>query len=128
MPPLLDVTVVLNSPMFMTTFTVVRRVNSVDDYGRTVVNEDRIELSGVIVPAGLNTQERPKEYATGRRSIAVYTQFRLRPQVDGSIPDLVLYRGDDYLVETVEDYTVFGAGFVQAYCTSQDLQDQPPED
>jgi hypothetical protein len=124
--PSLDVNVVLSSPYFMDTFTVVRRISEVNDQGRTATIELKIPTTGVVQPSGANTQERPKDYATGRKSCLVITQFRLRQQTQGYLPDLVLWRGDDYLVETVEDYTNYGRGFVQAYCTSQDLQDAPP--
>jgi hypothetical protein len=126
MAPQLDVTIVLTSPMFMDTFTVVRRESGVNAQGRTAVIETQIPTTGVVQPSGANTQERPKDYATGRKSCLVITKFRLRQQTQGYLPDLVLWRGDDYLVETVEDYTNYGNGFVQAYCTSQDLQDEPP--
>jgi galactose-6-phosphate isomerase len=124
--PQLDVNIVLSSPMFMDTFIVVRRVSGVNAQGRMEVTETQIPTTGVVQPSGANTQERPKGYATGRKSCLVITQFRLRAQSDSYAPDLVLWRGDDYLVETIEDYTNYGRGFVQAYCTSQDLQDAPP--
>jgi hypothetical protein len=124
--PSLDVNVVLSSPLFMDTFTVVRRGSAVNAQGRTESIEEQIPTTGIVQPSGANTQDRPKDYATGRKSCLVITQFRLRQQTDGYLPDLVLWRGDDYLVETVEDYTNYGRGFVQAYCTSQDLQDAPP--
>ena len=124
--PGLDVNVVLYSQLRMDTFTVVRRESGVNEQGRTVTIERKIPTTGVVQPTGANTQERPKDYATGRKSCLVVTQFRLRAQTQGYIPDLVLWRGDDYLVETVEDYTNYGRGFVQASCTSQDLQDAPP--
>lgn len=126
MPPQLDVNIVLSSPMFMDTFTVVRRNSGVNDQGRMVTVETPMPTTGIVQPSGANTQDRPKDYATGRKSCLVITQFRLRAQSDGYMPDLVLWRGDDYLVETIEDFTNYGRGFVQAYCTSQDLQDAPP--
>jgi hypothetical protein len=126
MPPTLDVVDVLYSAEFMDTFTVVRRDSGVTPQGRSETVETQYATTGVVQPSGANTQERPKDYAAGRKSCFVATQFRLRAQSEGFFPDLVLWRGDDYLVETVEDYTNFGRGFVQAYCTSQDLQDAPP--
>jgi galactose-6-phosphate isomerase len=126
MPPTLDVVDVLSANEFMDTFIVVRRESGVNEQGRMAVTEKKIPTTGVVQPSGANTQERPKDYATGRKSCFVATQFRLRAQSNRYAPDLILWRGDDYLVETVEDYTNYGRGFVQAYCTSQDLQDAPP--
>ena len=128
MPPQLDLNVVLISPMFMDSFKVIRRVQGVDQFGRMTETDSVFQVTGVIHARGDNTQERPKEYGTGRKSIAVYTGFRLRPQTEGYAPDLVVWRGDNYLVQTLEDYSHLAAGFVQAYCTSEDLQDAPPEE
>ena len=61
------------------------------------------------------------------RAFDLITAFRLRAQSQDSLPDLVSWRGDSYLVQTIEDYTNYGRGFVQAYCTSEDLQDAAPQ-
>lgn len=126
--PQLNLNVVLTSPMFVDSFTVTRRVQSVDGKGRMQETDTVIAVTGAVHGYGDNAQERPKEYATGRKSIAVYTAFRLRAQSDGFVPDIVTWRDNDFLVEAVWDATHLSAGFVQAYCTSQDLQDQPPQE
>jgi hypothetical protein len=128
MQPQLNVNIVLFNPLFMDDFIVVRRSSSVDPDGRVQSDDVQIPTTGVVQPSGENTQERPKQYATGRKSCLVITQYRLREQSEGFLPDLVIWRGDTYLVQTIEDFTNYGPGFVQAYCTSQDLQDAPPED
>jgi galactose-6-phosphate isomerase len=126
--PLLDVNKVLASPNFRTSFVVTRRNSGVDNHGRTSVTTTQFTVVGVINPYGDNTQERPSEYAAGHKSMVVYTPFRLRAQSQAFLPDLITYRGDDYLVRAIEDFTQYGRGFVQAYCTSQDLQDSPPQE
>jgi galactose-6-phosphate isomerase len=125
--PLLDVTAVLSSPMLMDSFTVTRRQSGVSATGRTTMSSTTTTQTGVVSSSGENSQDRPKEYATGRKSILVITTYRLRQQSQGVLPDLVGWRGDLYLVQTIEDYTNYGRGFVQAYCTSEDLQDAAPQ-
>jgi galactose-6-phosphate isomerase len=125
--PLLDVNIVLSSPMLMDSFTVTRRQSGVGTDGRTTISASTTTQTGVVQTSGENSQDRPKEYATGRKSILVITQYRLRQQSQGSLPDLVGWRGDFYLVQMVEDFTNFGRGFVQAYATSEDLQDAAPQ-
>ena len=128
MQPGLDVNIVLASPLFMDDFIVVRRVSSVDEEGRTQTEDSRTTQTGVVQPAGENTQERPSRYTAGRKSCLVITPFRLRMQTVSYMPDLVIWHGDTYTVQTVEDFTNYGRGFVQAYATSQDALDAPPED
>lgn len=124
--PLLDVTSVLTSPMFATTFQVTRRVDAVGTNGRNVVTPTTTTQTGVVQPEGDNSDERPEEYGTGRKTISVITKFRLQKQVNGCLPDLVIWRGDTYLVQEVDDLTEYGAGFIEAICTSQDGQDAAP--
>lgn len=124
--PLLDVTSVLTSPMFADNFQVTRRVDAVGTNGRNTVTASTSTQSGVVQPDGDNTDERPETYGTGRKTISVITKFRLQAQVNGCLPDLVTWRGDTYLVETIEDLTNYGAGFIEATCTSQDGQNAAP--
>ncbi len=41
-------------------------------------------------------------------------------------PDIVKWKGDCFLVKSVDDYTQYGAGMVIAECVSQDFDDAPP--
>jgi galactose-6-phosphate isomerase len=125
--PLLDVNQVLASPNLRTTFLVTRRMVTVDTHGRTSTTTSQYTVVGVINAHGDNTTDRPSEYAASHKSIVVYTPFRLYAQSQGSLPDLITYRGNDYIVRAIEDFTQYGRGFVQAYCTSQNLQDSPPQ-
>jgi len=137
MPPMLDVTEVLFDPMLMDHFNVVRRPSTVSATG--TVNQDPefwtrfenvsgvVQINGKLMANGENVTERPPQYGTGRKSLLVVTTFRIFSQVDGFLPDLIEWRGDQYIVETLEDFTNYGRGFVQAYVTSWDLQDAPPE-
>ena len=112
---------------FVDSFTVIRRVQGVDTTGRMTETDTSLPGTGVVYPVGQNTQERTHDFATGHKSIIVITDMTLRPQTLGFVPDLVTWRGNNYLVQTLDDFTNLGRGFVQAFCTSQDLQDAPPE-
>jgi galactose-6-phosphate isomerase len=135
--PLLDVTRVLFSSMLMDTFNVIRRPALVSEDGRVEQGPDLhirfesvpgvVQINGKLMANGENATERPPQYGTGRKSLLICTTFRIFSQVDGFLPDLVEWRGDTFIVETLEDFTNYGAGFVQAYVTSWDLQDAPPE-
>lgn len=124
--PLLNVTSVLASPFFADRFQVRRRTAVVGPNGRNKNKDDLSWQSGVVQPDGNNTQERNKEEAHGNKTISVITKFPLRDQVNGALPDVVIWRGDEYLVDAVDDLTNYGPGFVEATCISQDAQEAPP--
>lgn len=124
----MDMSVALTNPMFLTPFKVRRRESFVGPNGRGAERDTLKSASGVVTPEGENTQERDKDAAVGRKTISIVTKFRLRDQVRFSLPDIILYRDDEYIVETCEDVTNFGSGFVEAMATSEVAQDAPPQE
>lgn len=132
--PLIDVTEVLTDPMLGgERFTVIRRHETVDDFGRSRVTQQRFpNVVGNVVPTGDNSVIREEGYTAQSNVIQVHTKFRLRgPSKDPASrrfqPDIVLTRdGTSYVVSSINDYTSYGAGFTQAICTSIDLADMSP--
>lgn len=129
--PLLNVNTVLASPFLVDRFQVRRRTSVIGQNGRNANKDTVTWQSGVVQPDGNNTQERNKEEAHGNKTISVICKFPLRDQTRcdqlvNAIPDIVIWRGDEYLVDSVEDLTNYGPGFVEATCISQDAQDKAP--
>lgn len=129
--PDIDVTdVVLGSAVAGDEFIVIRRVETVGDNGESSVEVFRYPAAGSIQPEGDNDLEREADFDTGVHTIAVITPFRLRlSATDGKgvsfKPDIVGWNGNNYVVKTVEDYSHFGRGLIQAICTSEDFVDEP---
>lgn len=123
--PLLDPgSPVLSSPMLIGTFSVRRRNSTVSQGGRNKTSDTLIEdLPGVVYPSGNNSNDRTEDASTGFKSIEVISQFRLQSQVERLIPDIVLWRGGEFIVRTVDDYTPYGAGWIQATCTTDKIID-----
>jgi hypothetical protein len=48
--------------------------------------------------------------------ILVVTTTRLTSGGTGVLGDIVTYQNREYLVKSVDPYTAYGAGFVQAHC------------
>lgn len=111
-------------------FTVTRRSESVNSFGESVVTPSTFTAAGSIVPIGDNSLLREEAFETGANTIRVITTFRLRgvSQAVGQNyqPDLVVWKGNSFIVRTVEDYTQYGAGMVVAECSSIDFVDQAP--
>jgi hypothetical protein len=127
--PLLNLSHVITSPMFADKFDVRRREASVSNKGRAVTRDTLFKkVRGHVVPDGDNTQDRSKDGAVGHKTIYITTKFRLRDQVTYSLPDIILWGGNEFLCESIEDMTQFGSGWTEATCTSQDMQDQPPKE
>ena len=130
--PQIDVSDVLLDPVVAgEAFTVQRRIETVNNFGQSTISVETFPAVGAITPSGDNSLVRDEAYQTNAKSIQVLTAFRLRGAAkDGAgnryQPDLVLWKGDSFVVRMVSDYSQYGAGFVQADCVSIDLLDQAP--
>lgn len=131
--PLIDVTQVLLDPVVAgEAFEVVRREEVVNAYGESVLTTIRLPATGSVQPTGANSLTRLDAFQTQAKTLRVITTFRLRgaskerASGDSYQPDLVYWRGDYFIVTELEDFTQYGAGMVQANCTSTDFVDDAP--
>lgn len=107
---------------------------------------------GQVSPTGDNSLVRDAAFSSQQQTVRVITAYRLRgaSRSPGSAPpltwddginwdltgftwdqgvgaatfqpDLVLWHGDYYIVQSINDYTPYGAGFMECECTSIDWQ------
>jgi hypothetical protein len=139
--PDIDVSDVLGDPdVAGTLFTVIRRQETVNNFGRPVLTTSTYpdpaadpplqQPFGAIYPTGDNSMVRADAYTTQSDTITVVTPFRLRgPSKSAGVTyqaDIVLWEGTHYIVKTVNDYSKFGAGMIQAECTAYDYNVQAP--
>lgn len=122
---LLDVSDVLLDPDFTDIFAVRRRMETVNSSGRSVVTE-RIfpNLIGVITAGSPSDLDRREDYQNMSRSLVIVCQFPLRGETTNYQPDIVVWKGSNYLVKHVDLYPQFGKGFYQAECSSMDKADR----
>lgn len=119
-------------------FMVIRRREIVGQTGFRTNTVERFTSFGSITPTGDNSMVRDEAYAAQNKSIRVITKFLLRGPAKDTPPsgapvtrydaDIVVWKGDSFIVKTLDDYSQFGGGFVEAECTSYDYVDQPPSE
>ena len=121
---LLDVDQALHDPDFTDYVTVIRRQQSTDNYGRLVTNDTVFtNVAAVITVNSPNDLYREEDFEYFMRTISVITQFRLRGQTENYQPDIVVWRGNQFVLQTFDPYPQFGQGFFQAICASMDRND-----
>lgn len=132
MPPNLDVSELLFDPDFAEVLTIQRRTDDVRPNGRTLVRNTTIFPApfGVVLPKdtaiGGNEIERAPDGQYRGAALTVHTAFRLRCLSPNNQPDVLIWDGDPYVCTLVNNYSHFGAGFVEAEFTSMSAVDQPP--
>jgi hypothetical protein len=130
--PMLDVSVALTNPYTLDTVVVLRRKQGVNNFGETKTEVSIIEnVKAIVFPASKNDLDREPDAQINAKSIVLISRFALRGEsetVDGVSyqPDVVQWRGDQFLVVTVEDYSAYGNGFVKMTANSIDIQDRQP--
>lgn len=130
--PDIDVTdVVLGSEVAGEWFRVVRRVQVVDEDGISSVTQVNYSAVGSIAPVGDNSLLREESFETMTKSIKVITTFRLRgPSNQGQQtyqPDIIIWKGDSFVVRVLNDWSQYGVGMIEAECSSEDFIDQAPD-
>lgn len=129
--PSIDVSAALFNPSFQDTFSVTRRVQTVNNYGEAATASTVTPgVTGSVWPSQPNERRLLPDLTVTDKTITIITSFALygEAQVAGTeySPDIVTWHGDSFLVRNVEDWSAYGAtGFVQAICSSIDVVDAP---
>ena len=124
MNPLLDVTLPITDPDFASSFSVIRRIETVGTNGRNSFTPTTFSgVIGVVTAASGNDLDRREAFQVAGRAISVVTKFELQGEATGIQPDLIYWRGSYYLVKLVDPYGHFGPGFYEALCESTNYTD-----
>lgn len=130
--PELDISeLTLDPQLAATRFVVVRRVETVNQFGERTNGIQRFTPLGQVSPTGDNSLSREEAYQVGGKTIQIITRFMLhhvatqmgKARYD---PDIVIWRGDSFVIKSIEDYSQFGAGMIVAEAASIDYVDQAP--
>ncbi len=129
----LDVSEALTDSLIGDSVTLVRRRQPVSDSGRAVPVEQVIpNVFGVVTSAGPNDLERPDDMETMGRVMSFVTRFKVwgPAEIQGTQyqPDVIRWKGVDYVVITVDPYPQYGSGFVQVIMGSLGAIDPPTTD
>ena len=124
---LLDVSLdTMFDPNFLDGFVVNRRQEVVGNNGRSSLTITPYNAQGVVTSSSPNEMEKLDGYQIGNRGISIVTNFQLQGEVTGYQPDVIVWRGDNYVVKHIDYYPQFGSGFYQVECLSIDKTDIVP--
>lgn len=134
--PLVDVTdMLVDTDIAGQQFQVLRRQETVDNYGESTVATQLVNTIGSIQPSGDQRVERDAAFDAQAKGIIVVTTFRLRGVSKGPNgirykPDIVIsdISGEPNMFEVVEivGWNAFGPGFIEAKAQSIDWIDFAP--
>lgn len=122
----LDVTDAILTADFLDSVIVVRRTETVNNFGESVVSSQRFTAFAVVAATSPDDLVRSTDEELMHRTISVVTKFPIRGPAPGFQPDLVLWQGDQFVITKIAPYSNFGPGFIEAEATSMDTIDEPP--
>lgn len=128
--PTLDVTEALLCDEFTDYVSVLRRTESVNEFGEVTITPVTYRAIPVVITSTeSNTLVRSESAQYQPRTHTIVSVFGFRgPSPAGGQPDLVEYMGTQFMIDVVEPYSRYGPGFVQARMTSVIRVDAaPPE-
>lgn len=110
----LDVSDLLTDPDFCDPIVIQRNSQSVTAQGLGVTTPSQVQIGACVVPAGSLDLYRGMDAELLKGKIHIYTRFPLTAGENGITADIVFWRGRQYTVSAVDDFSNFGIGFVDA--------------
>jgi hypothetical protein len=115
--PWLDVSSVLLDPLFCdTTLLCSRQSQSVGTDGLAINTPTVTAFTGVVTNDKGDNLQRLADGSRVQGSITIHSRFALQDGRSGYDADIVTWQGRKYTVTVVQDYSTYGAGFVDATC------------
>jgi galactose-6-phosphate isomerase len=113
--PMLNVTPAVTSLIMQDRADVYQRCEVVNGFGEsTTARKLTSKVPCIIWPGGQNKLDRRPEAQSTEKVIEMVSRFAFNMASDGKQADVIAWRGDEYTVTSVADYSQYGAGFTQA--------------
>jgi hypothetical protein len=117
--PLLDVSFVLQDPMFNQSFIIVRTKRKIVK-GRTNYSHEEFTANGVFISLKSEDLNRLPTADRSRSPVYVYTQSELSIGDEEFAPDEIKFRNKIWQVKEINNWHEYGAGFYKALCIERD--------
>lgn len=124
---MLDVLDAILDPMFCERILVTRRIQSIDNTGRTVINTEQLNPVAVVTIGSPEKMAMTTDVEIAKNVITVHSTIRLYDPSTNSYsnvnyqPDLVSYNGNKYLVTKSYNWSRYGNGFFMSECELYNL-------
>lgn len=116
---LIDVTDLLTDPDFVDPVCIINRTPTINSFGENVLVEASNQTVGSVQPASGKTISRLPEALR----VANVSEFWVKGQIiaDGTYtyPDILVFQGRRYQVQTVQDWGNWGAGYAEGTCVAE---------
>ena len=113
---LLDVSEVIEDPLFTSPCTLIKTTESTDENGEAVWADGETAEIAAVVTSDQKTIDRLPDALQRTGTIIVRFMADKAPEGFGAANDAVLWRGKRFVVKDIADYSQFGRGFLRLVC------------
>ena len=124
---LIDITALLTDPDFCDGYTIQRVTQSIDNNGRAVESLIEVPGYGSLQPATNKTLELFPDMERNSGMLQVFTRDTLRAATATTAPDRIVWHGQTYRVQALNEWPHAGAGMRVAILSLYDFLDEAPE-
>ncbi len=114
-----DVSELLHDPDFVDKMTVICRTPSVNSKGESLLRERPSDSVGCVQPAsGRTIMKLPDEFRVANVS-SFWFQGEITASAPGKYSSIIVFKNRRYQVQTVFDWTDWGAGWCEGTCVAE---------
>ncbi len=115
----IDVSELLRDPDFIDKMTVITRLPSTNGRGENILKECPLESFGSVQPAtGKAIFRLPEEFRVANVS-SFWFKGKIIATAPGKYSSIIVFKGQRFQVQTVFDWTNFGAGWCEGTCVAE---------
>lgn len=115
----IDVSDVLLDPDFINDVTLIHRTTTVNDFGKNELTETEIQTVGSVQPASYKQLQRLPDALRAADVRAFWIKAEILSDGDSQYPDIILFGGSRYQVQTIEPWLNWGAGWNMGTCVKE---------
>lgn len=118
---LIDTSILLSDPDFINPVIIVTRSVSVNSFGENVITETSVSTFGSVQPAsGKQIQRLPEALRVANMS-SFWIKGNISAGAPGKYPDILIFNGVRYQVNSILDYSNYGEGYAEGTCTAEEI-------
>lgn len=115
----IDVSELMTDHDFVDKMVQIKRVPAIDLYGENTLTETPIQTVGSIQPASNKVIQRLSENLRVANLRSFWIKGDITATAPGKYSDILVFRGSRFQVQTVEDWSNFGAGYTEGTCVAE---------
>lgn len=116
---LIDVSDILLDPDFMSPVSLVHRVPTVNSKGENSLAETTVVTVGSVQPASGKTLQRLPEALRVADVSSFWVKAGIVADGTNKYPDILIFGGRRFQVQTVMDWSNWGAGWAEGTCVAE---------